>query len=155
MATFPELLRQRRERAEHIANDSAAPEMAWQWPGEWRDVADMHTELQESIAGMPEPQTRLLLLAYTAGEAFERARLRAEFSPTVDVADRVTRGGQKGAARAHGPHAERRAKREAWRVRFAELRAKFPEASKKTLLDMIAADTGEKCRTLRRYIRQR
>lgn len=65
------------------------------------------------------------------------------------------RGGHKGAARAHGPHAEREAERERWRARFAELRQRFPEAPKKTLLGIVENETGETFRTLRRYIKQR
>lgn len=64
-------------------------------------------------------------------------------------------GGHKGADAAHGTITKREAEREGWRRRFADLRARFPEAQKKALLGVIASETGETFRTLRRYIKQR
>lgn len=155
MATFGEYIADIRARAERIGNDPNAPEKAWAWPGEWLDVAEMLAELQQAMQGMTEARQRIVMLAFLAGEAAERARLRAALSPTVDVGIRVKQGGQAGAARAHGPRVQRASKRDRWRTRYAELRQRFPEATKRTLIGMIETETGETFRTLRRYIKQR
>jgi hypothetical protein len=96
-----------------------------------------------------------VLAAVALGAALERTRTAAAFARAIHTGNAVRSGGKVGFARAHGPHAERAAEREQWRARFAELRHKFPEAPKKVLLGMIADETTETVRTLRRYIKQR
>lgn len=92
--------------------------------------------------------------AFSAGAAIERTRTTVAWARAIHAGAGTIQGGKKGAARAHGPPDERRAKHEAWRARYAELRLKFPEADKDDLLEMIAAEPGGKsARTLRRYIK--
>lgn len=96
-----------------------------------------------------------LLYAFNVGGAIERTRATVNWARAIHAGAATMRGGKKGAARAHGPHDQREVERERWRARFAELRQKFPTDPKKVLLGMIADETGETFRTLRRYIKQR
>lgn len=152
MSTFAEYLARLRADAERRHADPFGPGSAWSAPGEWCDVAAMLAEI-ETTARQSRDLERVVMAAFLAGEAHERAILRANLSETLDVGYRVKAGGKRGASRAHGPAAARKAERQAWLRRYRELRDKFPTDPKKALLGIIEDETGTPARTLRRYIK--
>jgi hypothetical protein len=151
MPAFRQVLEQLRDQAERMAG---APPSERHDVGRIREYQELFAAAERLLEALDTPETsaeRLALLAYCVGDLASRAELRA-LGPELHAGFAVRRGGRAGAARAHGPHAERTAEWERWRARFAELRRKFPEAQKKTLIGMIQTETGATVRTLRRRI---
>lgn len=125
----PDAMPQSRELAERALQDHRRAE---------RFLAALEPDLRQEVWNC------MRLVLEVEGMAANELHARA-----AHVGGGVILGGRKAAHVRNSSEADR----ELWRKRFAELRARFPEAKKKALLGMIADKTGETERTLRRYIK--
>lgn len=107
----------------------------------WRFVAT----LSAPQAGEVWNCMRLVLLA-------ESVAVNELHAHAAQAGGEVILGGKKGADRQHGPVAERAARLETYRDRYAHYAAQFPEANHMKLLSMVAEDFDVHTDTIHRHV---